>query len=122
MNINIILKKLGNHWYPSINHDDFQEIVLDSKIEKVLSFFDKNKTGQLNITFTKCNSVINNVSFFKDEDVTRYYITNDNFDLTCYILNHSFKVSSYLYCLLEREFDFDFHETLYNIKISNYEV
>ena len=71
MNINIVLKKLGNHWYPSIDHDDFQEIVLDSKIEKVLSFFDKNKTGQLNITFTKCNSVINNVLFFKDEDVTR---------------------------------------------------
>ena len=122
MNVEIKVQKLGNHWYPSIKHDDFQEIVLDSKIERYFSLIDVNNIGTLSITIEKCNNVTDNTLFFRDEDITRYFITNDNFDLTCYILNHSFKVSSYLYCLLEREFDFDFHETLYNIKISNYEV
>lgn len=118
MNTKIKIQKLGNHWYPAINHDDFQEIVLDSKIERYFSLIDVNNIGTLSITIEKCNNVTDNTLFFRDEDITRYFITNDDFDLTCYITNHPFKINSKLYCLLEREYDFSFHELLYNITIT----
>lgn len=122
MNTKITLKKLGNHWYPSINHYDIEEIVLDDKIEKCLSLFDINKSGILYITFTESDWFSQNTLFFNDEDITRYFITNDDFNLTFFIKNHKFKINSKLYCLLEREFNFSFHVLIYNIHISNYEV
>lgn len=122
MNTSIVLKKLGNHWYPAINHNNLQELVLDPKFEKYLTLIDVNKTGVLVINFKECHEITENVLFFKDEDINRYFITNDSFNLTCFILNHSFKVSSKLYCLLEREYDFSFHQLIYNISISNYEI
>lgn len=122
MSIKILVKKIGNHWYPAINHDDAQEIVLDDKIEKFLSYLDTNKTGVLSVFFTECDWNTQNTLFFKDEDINRYFITNDDFDLSCFIRNHEFKVNSKLYCLLEREFDFSFHVLTYNIHIHNYEI
>ena len=122
MNTSIVLNKLGNHWYPAINHNDVQELVLDPKFEKYLSLIDTNKTGCLVINFSQCHEFIENALFFKDEDINRYFITNDSFDLTCFILNHQFKISSKLYCLLEREYDFSFHQFIYKINISKYEI
>lgn len=122
MNVNIVLKKVGNHWYPSINHNRIEEIVLDPKIEKLLSLVDKEKTGSLVINFTENHELTEGVLFFKDEDINRYFITNDSFNLTCYILNHAFKISSKLYCLLEREYDFSFHQLIYKVNISKYEI
>lgn len=122
MNTSIVLNKLGNHWYPAINHNDVQELVLDPKFEKYLSLIDTNKTGCLIINFSQCHEFIENALFFKDEDINRYFITNDSFDLTCFILNHQFKISSKLYCLLEREYDFSFHQFIYKINISKYEI
>ncbi len=122
MNASIVLNKLGNHWYPAINHNDVQELVLDPKFEKYLSLIDTNKTGCLVINFSQCHEFIENALFFKDEDINRYFITNDSFDLTCFILNHQFKISSKLYCLLEREYDFSFHQFIYKINISKYEI
>jgi len=122
MNTSIVLNKLGNHWYPAVNHNDVQELVLDPKFEKYLSLIDTNKTGCLVINFSQCHEFIENALFFKDEDINRYFITNDSFDLTCFILNHQFKISSKLYCLLEREYDFSFHQFIYKINISKYEI
>lgn len=122
MSTNIVLNKLGNHWYPAVNHNDVQELVLDPKFEKYLSLIDTNKTGCLIINFSQCHEFIENALFFKDEDINRYFITNDSFDLTCFILNHQFKISSKLYCLLEREYDFSFHQFIYKINISKYEI
>jgi hypothetical protein len=122
MNTSIVLNKLGNHWYPAVNHNDVQELVLDPKFEKYLSLIDTNKTGCLIINFSQCHEFIENALFFKDEDINRYFITNDSFDLTCFILNHQFKISSKLYCLLEREYDFSFHQFIYKINISKYEI
>ena len=122
MNTSVVLNKLGNHWYPAINHNDVQELVLDPKVEKYLSLIDTNKTGCLVINFSQCHEFIENALFFKDEDINRYFITNDSFDLTCFILNHQFKISSKLYCLLEREYDFSFHQFIYKINISKYEI
>lgn len=122
MNTSIVLNKLGNHWYPAVNHNNIQELVLDPKFEKYLSLIDTNKTGCLVINFSQCHEFIENALFFKDEDINRYFITNDSFDLTCFILNHQFKISSKLYCLLEREYDFSFHQFIYKINISKYEI
>ena len=97
MNTSIVLNKLGNHWYPAVNHNDVQELVLDPKFEKYLSLIDTNKTGCLIINFSQCHEFIENALFFKDEDINRYFITNDSFDLTCFILNHQFSLFLKLY-------------------------
>ena len=122
MSFKITLKKVGNHWYPSINHNRIQEIVLDPKLEKLLSLVDTDKLGILTMSFTKSYGFTQNTLFFKDEDINRYFITNDDFDLSCFVENHEFKINSKLYCLLEREFNFSFHILIYNVQISNYEV
>ena len=48
MNTRITVKKVGNHWYPDIQHEFADEIELDEKIERVLNFLDKNKYDNLN--------------------------------------------------------------------------
>lgn len=38
----IELIKVGNHWYPNINHSDPECLVLDPKLERILNFYSKD--------------------------------------------------------------------------------
>ena len=51
----ITFKKLANHWYPEIPHDYLDEIRLSERIEKWLSFIDKDKDGFVSITLYEQN-------------------------------------------------------------------
>lgn len=120
----ITFKKLGNHWYPSINHDDLEDIILNDKVEKVLSILDKNKSGTVIIGINEQNTILYpNTIQFRDEDLTRYFTTNDEFDFIVYIGEKTYPISSSLYSLLEELFNFNFHKMLYSCEIcQNYEI
>lgn len=115
MDIIVEFKKLGNHWYPSINHDNIEDLQLDLKIERSLSMLDKYKEGRVVLQFSEQNTILyNNTIQFRDEDLTRYFTTNDDFDFIVYIGERTFPVSSTLYSLLEDLFNFNFHKILYS--------
>lgn len=122
MNTQIEFKKLGNHWYPSIEHESLDDIQLDYKIERVLTrlastnIYDKEK---ISIRIVEQNTILyENTIQFRDEDLNRYFTTNDEFDFIVYIGDKTFPISSTLYSLLEELFNFNFHKTLYACNIT----
>jgi hypothetical protein len=121
--IKITLKKIGNHWYPSIQHDCLDEISLDYKIERVLSTLDKTKSETITISINEQNTILySNTIQFRDEDLNKYFTTNDDFDFIVYIGERTYPISSTLYSLLEELFNFNFHKTLYSCEICQYEI
>jgi len=121
--IKITLKKIGNHWYPSIQHNCLDEISLDYKIERVLSTLDKTKSETITISINEQNTILySNTIQFRDEDLNKYFTTNDDFDFIVYIGERTYPISSTLYSLLEELFNFNFHKTLYSCEICQYEI
>lgn len=121
--IKITLKKIGNHWYPSIQHDCLDEISLDYKIERVLSTLDKTKSETITLSINEQNTILySNTIQFRDEDLNKYFTTNDDFDFIVYIGERTYPISSTLYSLLEELFNFNFHKTLYSCEICQYEI
>ena len=114
----LTFKKLANHWYPEIPHDFLDDIRLSEKIEKWLSFIDKSKLGSVTITLYQQDCYIEDSTIqFGDDSLCRYFTTNDDFDLDFWIGNRKFTISSTLYTILENQFQFNFHDTTYNVII-----
>lgn len=112
----LTFKKLANHWYPEIPHDYLDDIRLSEKVEKWLSFIDKDKDGVVNIALYEQNCYTEDSTLqFGDDSLCRYFTTNDDFDLDFWIGNRGFTISSTLYTILENQFGFNFHDTTYNI-------
>jgi hypothetical protein len=115
----LTFKKLANHWYPEIPHDFLDEIKLSEKIEKWLSFLDKDRDGTVIITLYDQNCYIEDSTLqFGDDSLCRYFTTNDEFDLDFWIGERKFTISATLYTILENQFQFNFHDTTYNILLS----
>lgn len=117
MIVSIKIKKIGNHLYPCIDHNEASEIQLPEKIEKFLSKF--LRYDECEIVFYEQYDIIADygVLQFKEEDIVRYLTTDDNFDMTFYIDGHELTISSDLYTLLEQQYNFEFHSLLYRIEI-----
>lgn len=116
----LIFKKLSNHWYPEIPHDFLDNIRLSEKIEKWLSFIDKDNDGCVKITLYEQDCYIEDSTLqFGDDSLCRYFTTNDDFDLDFWIGNRKFTISSSLYLLLENLYNFNFHDTTYNILLTD---
>lgn len=116
----LTFKKLSNHWYPEIPHDFLDNIRLSEKIEKWLSFIDKDKDGYVKITLYEQDCYIEDSTLqFGDDSLCRYFTTNDDFDLDFWIGNRKFTISSSLYLLLENLYNFNFHDTTYNILLTD---
>lgn len=113
-------KKLGNHWYIDLPHDNPSDLVLDKKIERILNRLDKYKEGSLDIYLSEQSVLSVNLDGliqFNDSDLLRYFTTDDSFTMDLYISNHKFSISSSLYFLLEQKYHFDFHELIYKVVI-----
>jgi hypothetical protein len=120
MNIILKVKKIGNHWYPNIAHDSPDEIMLDEKVEKVLSKLDVDNEGELSFLLYEVHTWIEKDTLqFNDEDMWRWLNTTDSFDLRMYIRDYEYKVSSALIDLFEDQFNMDFYDTLYTIELCN---
>lgn len=114
------IKKLGNHWYPSIKHHYDADISLDLKIEKVLDLYNRTfDVEEITIELQELPFIIEEepIIYFDESDLTRYYITNDSFDLRFFIKEHEFVISDYIFSCLESELNLNFHENIYKIYI-----
>ena len=112
-------KKFANHWYPEINHNDLRDISLCKTAERILNYLDKFKSGEIEIAIIEEFMVISeeHILQFDENDIARWFITGDDFDMNVYIDNHHFVISSDLYSLLEIQYQFKFHENIYRIEI-----
>ena len=116
----LLFKKLGNHWYLDIPHDDPADLQLDDRLERFLSTLDPENFGIVDRVYLVQENYTDNVENlieFRDEDLLRYFTTDDDFLMIIYIGKHRFTISSRFYYLLEREFQFDFHQCMYKIMV-----
>lgn len=118
--INLVFKKLGNHWYPNLNHSNPTELILNPVLEKYINRLDEFNDGIVNkiCLIEQTGFIINNgLIQFDEKDIFRYFTTNDDFIMKLYISGHKFTISSKLYNCLENEYKLDLHECIYRISI-----
>lgn len=108
-------RKVGGNWYLDIEHRYYMDVQLCEKASKYLSLFGYD---DLYIELTAVYTFVDSSTiFFEEEDVRRYLMTDDDFDIRFWIGNHLFTISSDLYYLLENLYNVNFHKTLYEIRI-----
>lgn len=115
------IKKVGNHWYPCVNHEYDSDISLDPKIEKYLNNYSV-KSGyvdEVTIELEEIPMITEDINliFFNESDITRYYTTDDDFNLRFEINDHEFEIDAYLFGRFELQFNLNFHENLYKLHI-----
>jgi len=118
--IQLIFRKIGNHWYLDIEHDNPRDLILNPVLERFINKLDRWDQHVVdNIYLIEETGFISSDGLlqFSDEDMLRYFTTNDHFDMTIYISGHKFKISSTLYSLLENKYQLDFHVSLYKFII-----
>ena len=116
----LTFKKLGNHWYLDIPHDNPADLMLDRRIEFMLSRLDTWKDGVVtNVSLICQHDFIDSEGLiqFDDADLLRYFTTNDDFTMALYINGHKWSISSRLYFLIEQKCKLDLHELVYKISI-----
>lgn len=119
------VKKLGSYWYPDIEHAANQIYTVDEKLNKYLNVLDRNDNKEITFDFEQLDDIISydnmhdipNIVYFNDDDIARYMMTTDDFDLHYMVNGHIFEISSDLYCLLEENFNFNFHKEIYSIHV-----
>jgi hypothetical protein len=118
--VQLIFKKVGNHWYLDIEHNNPQDLILDPILERFLSLRDSLNLGIVdNIYLVEQSGFIepDGLLQFTDEDLLRYFTTKDIFKMNIFISNHHFQISSNLYSLLENKYQLDFHISAYRLAV-----
>lgn len=112
-------KKLGNHWYLDLPHDNPNDLILHPVLERCVGLFDKYQEEVVDrIYLSEC--VYTNYDYliqFTDKDLLKYFTTSEEFLMDVYINNHKYNISSKLYSLLEAKYGLDFHVIPYRIII-----
>lgn len=111
--------KVGNHWYPSINHQLGYIEGFEKKIDLYLNRLNVFNTNELTIDFEEIGVIYEgiNIIYFNEVDIVRYLTTDDEFNIKFVVNNHEFSISSYLYWCLENQFNFNFHKNSYKVHI-----
>ena len=122
MYFRLVFKKFANHWYPEVPHDSLSDIALCPKTERILTALDRKNNfddGIVEIVLIEEFGVISdhNLLQFEEPDITRWFTTNDYFNMNIWINNHKFVISSDLYSILEQIYEFKFHENIYRIEV-----
>lgn len=118
--VQLIFKKVGNHWYLDIEHNNPQDLILDPILERFLSLRDSLNLGIVdNIYLVEQSGFIEPKGLlqFTDEDLLRYFTTKDIFKMNIFISNYHFQISSNLYSLLENKYQLDFHISAYRLAV-----
>ena len=92
------LRKIGNHWYPCIDHELGDPINLTEKVDRYLNILDLSKSGEITVELEELGILFGgiNIIYFNEDE---------------------FLISSDVYWLLENQFNFNFHKTSYKIHI-----
>ena len=86
--INLVFKKLGNHWYPNLNHSNPTELILNPVLEKYIDRLDEFNDGIVDkiCLIEQTGFIINNgLIQFDENDIFRFFTTDDDFIMKLYI-------------------------------------
>lgn len=114
----LVFKKIGNHWYLDIPHDNPADLILDNRLERFFDKLDPENYGSINRIYLMEEEFTDNVENliqFRDSDLLRYFTTTEDFQMLVYIGKHCFHISSRFYTLLEQKYQFNFHQSIYKI-------
>lgn len=122
MYFRLVFKKFANHWYPEVPHDSLSDISLCPKTERILTALDRKNSfddGVVEIVLIEEFGVISDhdILQFEEPDITRWFTTNDYFNMNVWVNDHKFVISSDLYSILEQIYEFKFHENIYRIEV-----
>lgn len=115
-------RKFVNHWYPEVPHDNLSDISLCPVTERMLNVLSKRngyEEDTVEIALIEEFGVISDhdILQFEEPDITRWFTTNDYFDMKVWINDHMFVISSDLYSILEQVCQFKFHENIYRVEV-----
>ena len=112
-------RKLGNHWYLDIDHNDPRDLVLYDKVERVLDLIDAYKFGHVSIYIVQQGIIIHTLGLveFKDSEITRYISSDCPFNMTVKIDGHDFIISSKILKLIEANYDVDIARDIYRLML-----
>lgn len=93
------------------------DLMLDRKMEKLLTLLDKSNTGELHFLLSEVHSWIDsNCIQFNDDDIWKWLNTDAVFPVRIYIGDREFEVSTLLMDLFETQFNTNFHKNYYKIE------
>lgn len=121
----LTIKKVGNHWYPDIIHQSGTDLTLGEAIEQKLDQLSiENNTDKLTFIIDDVPWILNEdeVIYINEEDLTRYYITDDYFPMRFIVNGQEYSIEMSAYDLIITELDLKFHTELYQIKLEKYEI
>lgn len=118
MNKILILKKIGNHWYPNINHGFGEDISLTRNIEHYLNLIFKD-TDIVHIGFEEYNIIFDEygILYLNEQDITRFYTTDDEFNIRFELYNINLSINATLFMYIQNQLGLRFHEDIYKIHI-----
>ena len=72
--INLVFKKLGNHWYPNLNHSNPTELILNPVLEKYIDseYRIENNTRPVTIDSDFVNKKLDGV--VQNQNLERYIL------------------------------------------------
>lgn len=119
MVIRIDFKKVGNHWYPCLKHDDPNDLCLEPKVERLLSKIDYVGFGSVTMYVKQSHSIIGSKGIvqFTDDSIRRYLQTDESFLMSMYIDDYHYQISTELFTLLENEFGLDLYHNFYQLEL-----
>lgn len=116
------IKKIGNHWYPNVCHDLGADISFTKHVERIFNYLSR-KYDLPELIFDICEvpwiTNENSTIYINEEDLTRYYTTEDDFLMKFYIDNKEYKISAYLYDCITSEYQINLHKSLYELRFIN---
>lgn len=121
----LTIKKVGNHWYPDLVHSLGTDLSLGEIIESKLNELSEIMyTDKLTFIIEEVPWIIdeNRIIYINEEDLTRYYITDDYFPMRFTINNQEYGIEMSAYDLIITNLDLKFHTDLYQIKLEDYEI
>lgn len=116
----LIIKKVGNHWYIDVPHDRDVDISLPRKTELYLNKIQSRYMVSevlFDIEEVPFFDEVDNLIIFNEDDITRYFITDDEFLLKFSINSKNFEINSNLYFYITHFLDLNFHSNLYKITL-----
>ena len=114
----LTIKKVGNHWYPDIPHTSGADISLSPNTDRFLNLLGAIKnTDKFTLYIDEVPWVTdeNKIIYVNEEDLTRYYVTDDYFTIRFTVGGNEFGISVYLYYCLSTELDLNLHTGLCQI-------
>lgn len=115
------IKLVGNHWYPDIPHNFLTTPMFSKKTERYLDLINKHsgKQDEFSIELEEIGIILDgfNIIYFNEDDLFKFFTTDEDFYIRMLINNHEFAIHSDFYNLLDTYFAFNKYDEYYRLHL-----